>query len=91
MEKHYEHNRDLHMLLMDFKQAFDSIDRYKYIKKKQAADVPHVSTPSGYLWFRIVDTHRGRGKSISSILKENTVENIWTSERKRIMENSTKR
>ena len=29
MEKHYEHNRDLHMLLMDFKQAFDSIDRYK--------------------------------------------------------------
>jgi hypothetical protein len=24
-------------------------------------------TPSGYLWFRIADTHRGRGKIISSI------------------------
>ena len=29
MEKHYEHNQDLHTLLVDFKQAFDSIDRYK--------------------------------------------------------------
>jgi hypothetical protein len=37
-----------------------------------------------------VDTHHGRGKSISSILKENSAKNIWTSERKGIMENSTK-
>jgi len=30
MEKHYEHNQVLHMLFVDFKQAFDSIDRYIY-------------------------------------------------------------
>jgi hypothetical protein len=29
MEKHYEHNQDLHILFVVFKQAFDSIDRYK--------------------------------------------------------------
>jgi len=29
MEKHYEHNQDMHMLFVDFKQAFDGIDRYK--------------------------------------------------------------
>jgi hypothetical protein len=55
------------------------------------ADIPYVCTPSGYLWFRIVDTHHRRGKSFISIWKKNTAENIWTSERKRIMENSTKR
>ena len=29
MEKHYEHNQDLLMLFVDFKQVFDSIDIYK--------------------------------------------------------------
>jgi len=38
-----------------------------------------------------MDTQHGRGKSIGSIWKENLAENIWTSERKRIMENSIKR
>jgi len=27
MEKHYEYNKDLHMLYADFKQAYDSINR----------------------------------------------------------------
>jgi hypothetical protein len=36
-------------------------------KKQQVADIPHIGTPSGQLWFRIVDTHHGRGKSITSI------------------------
>jgi sorting nexin-29 len=29
MEKHYEHKQDLHMLFVDFKQAFDSTDIHK--------------------------------------------------------------
>jgi hypothetical protein len=29
MEKHYEHNQDLHMLFVDIKQARGSTDRYK--------------------------------------------------------------
>ena len=29
---------------------------------------------SGHLWFRIMDTHHGTGKSISSILKANLAE-----------------
>jgi hypothetical protein len=33
-----------------------------------------------------VDTHHGRGKSISSIWKEYIAENIWIIERKRVME-----
>jgi hypothetical protein len=37
------------------------------IKKQQVADIPRIGMPSGHLWFRIVDTHHGRGKSISSI------------------------
>ena len=52
------------------------------IKKQQVADIKHIGTSSGHLWFRIMDTHHGRGKSISSIWKENLAENIRTSERK---------
>jgi len=39
----------------------------KYIKKQQVADIPHIGTSRSHLWFRIMDTHHGRGKSISSI------------------------
>jgi hypothetical protein len=31
-------------------------------RNSQFTDIPHVGTSSGYLWFRIVDTHRGRRK-----------------------------
>jgi hypothetical protein len=41
MEKHYEHNQDLHMLFVDFKQAFDSIDRYKLYQAMEDAKIPH--------------------------------------------------
>jgi len=34
------------------------------------ADIPHIGTPSGHLWLRIVDTHHGRGNSISSMWKK---------------------
>jgi len=52
---------------------------------------PQVTCGSESWTLAVEEERRGRGKSISSILKENTVENIRTIERKRIMENSTKR
>jgi len=41
MEKHYEHNQDLHMLFVDFKQAFDSIDRYKLYQVMEDMKIPY--------------------------------------------------
>ena len=41
VEKHYEHNQDLHMLLVDFKQAFDSIDRYKLYQVMEDLKIPY--------------------------------------------------
>ena len=41
MEKLYEHNQDLHMLFVDFKQAFDSIDRYKLYQVMEDMKSPY--------------------------------------------------
>jgi sorting nexin-29 len=41
MEKHYEHNEDLHMIFADFKQAFDSIDRYKLYQVMEDMKIPY--------------------------------------------------
>jgi len=41
MEKHYEHNQDLHMLFVDFKQASDSINRYKLYQVMEDMKIPH--------------------------------------------------
>ena len=40
---------------------------WEIILKWQVADISHIGTSSSHLWFRIMDTHYGRGKSISSI------------------------
>ena len=40
-KKHNEHNHDLHMLFVDFKQAFDSIDRYKLYQVMEDMKIPH--------------------------------------------------
>ena len=44
MEKHYEHNQDLHMLFVDFKQALDSIDRYKLYQVMEDMKIPYKLT-----------------------------------------------
>ena len=41
IEKHFEHNQDLHMLFVDFKQAFNSIDRYKLYQVMEYMKIPH--------------------------------------------------
>jgi len=40
MGKHYEHNQELHILSVDFKQAFDSIDRYKLYQVMEDMKIP---------------------------------------------------
>jgi len=59
------HNFSLFLVLKIF------FSPYLIFKKQQAPDIPHIGTSSGHLWFRIMDTHHWRGKSISSILKGN--------------------
>ena len=46
MEKYYEHNQDLHtnMLFVDFKQTFDSIDRYKLYQAMEDMKIPYKLT-----------------------------------------------
>jgi sorting nexin-29 len=41
MEKHYEHNQELHMLFMDFKQAFDITDKYKLYRVMGDMKIPY--------------------------------------------------
>jgi hypothetical protein len=41
MEKHYEHNQDLNMLFVDFKQAIDNIDRYKLYQVMEDIKIPY--------------------------------------------------
>ena len=54
-------------IMMGNKACYANRHLVTHIKKQQVADILHIGTPSGHLWFRIVDTHHGRGKSISSI------------------------
>lgn len=41
MEKCYEHNIELHILFVDFKQAFDSINRIKLLEAMEEMEIPH--------------------------------------------------
>ena len=41
MTLHYEHNQDLHMLFVDFKQALDSVDRYKLYQVMEDMKIPY--------------------------------------------------
>jgi sorting nexin-29 len=41
IEKHYEHNQDLHMLFLDFKQTFGSIDRHKLYQAMEDVKIPY--------------------------------------------------
>jgi hypothetical protein len=41
LEKCYEYNKEMHVLFIDFKQAFDSVDRQKIIQILQELRVPN--------------------------------------------------
>jgi sorting nexin-29 len=41
LEKCYEYNIEMHVLFIDFKQAFDSVDRQKTIKILQELKIPN--------------------------------------------------
>jgi len=41
LEKCYEHNIEMHVLVIDFKQAFDSVDRQKIIQILQELRIPN--------------------------------------------------
>jgi hypothetical protein len=54
-------------IMMGDKAYYANRQLVNSIKKQPVADIPHSGTPSGHLWLRMVDTHRGRGKSVGSI------------------------
>jgi len=41
LEKYYEYNIEMHILFIDFKQAFDSVDRQKIIQTLQELRIPN--------------------------------------------------
>jgi sorting nexin-29 len=41
LEKHTEHDSDLYMLFVDFKQAFDNVNRKKLIEAMNKMRIPH--------------------------------------------------
>ena len=43
MEKKWEHGLDLHMLFVDFKQAFDSMNRRKFLETMNTTGIPQKS------------------------------------------------
>jgi sorting nexin-29 len=40
MEKHYEHCMNLHMLFVDFRKAFDSVNRERIYKAMKQMEIP---------------------------------------------------
>jgi hypothetical protein len=40
MEKHYEHRMDLHMLFVDFRKAFDSVNRERLYEVMKQMEIP---------------------------------------------------
>jgi sorting nexin-29 len=41
LENYYEYNTEIHVLFIDFKQAFDSVDRQKTIQILQELRIPN--------------------------------------------------